>query len=153
MCVPHTHPVVDQQRAREGAQSLLSSIIALNRKSGDERKVRQLLTQISVTVEIYEGEIKSTILAMVRMYRPDSLIIGTRGKQVSALEKMLGTTPLGNLSKQLIWQSPVPVTIVRPKDRIQKHLSKRLTDPRRQEYADLVKDDEALPMSRARSHS
>lgn len=95
------------------------------------------------------GDIKSTILHMVRVYRPESLTIGTRGKQVSTLEKMLGTTPIGNLSKQLIWQCPVPVIIVRPEDRIQKHLIKRLTDPRRHEYADIVKDDPTLPMRRS----
>lgn len=81
------------------------------------------------------------------MYRPESLTIGTRGKQVSALEKILGTTPLGNLSKALIWQSPVPVIIVRPEDRVKKHLWKRMSDPRRHEYYDLVQHDEQLPIS------
>ncbi|WFD42633.1 hypothetical protein MPSI1_001279 [Malassezia psittaci] len=90
---------------------------------------------------------KSSILRLVTMYRPESLTIGTRGKQVSALEKMLGTTPLGNLSKSLIWQSPVPVIIVRPEDRVKKHLLKRMSDPRRHEYYDLVQHDENLPMS------
>ncbi|WFD18006.1 hypothetical protein MCAP1_000218 [Malassezia caprae] len=131
---------VDQEKARIGARSLLSSIVELNKASDADRK-------ISVTVEFLTGPIKSTILELVRMYRPQSLTIGTRGKQVSALQKMLGSTPLGNLSKSLIWQSPVPVIIVRPEDRIQKHLFKRLADPRRQEYMQLVQNDK-LPLSR-----
>lgn len=135
---------ITQSMARDGAHSLLSSIVDLNKASDSERK-------ISITVEFLKGSIKSTILELVRMYRPESLTIGTRGKQVSALEKMLGTTPLGNLSKFLIWKSPVPVIIVRPEDRIQKHLFKRLADPRRHEYTELVKNDEVLPMSRASS--
>lgn len=132
---------IDQKMAREGAHSLLSSIVDLNRVLNSQRK-------ISITVEFLTGSIKSTILELVRMYRPESLTIGTRGKQVSALEKMLGATPLGNLSKALIWQSPVPVIIVRPEDRIQKHLFKRLADPRRQNYLDFVKDNDVLPLSR-----
>lgn len=103
--------------------------------------------QISITVEFLTGPIKSSILRLVTIYRPESLTIGTRGKQVSALEKMLGTTPLGNLSKSLIWQSPVPVIIVRPEDRVKKHFSKRMNDPRRHEYFDLIQHDEQLPMS------
>ena len=150
---------IDQKMAREGAHSLLSSIVDLNRVLNNQRKVRlrsphvklnasYLRGQISITVEFLKGSIKSTILELVRMYRPESLTIGTRGKQVSALEKMLGATPLGNLSKALIWQSPVPVIIVRPEDRIQKHLFKRLADPRRQNYLDFVKDNDVLPLSR-----
>lgn len=133
---------VDQEKARIGARSLLSSIVELNEASDAGRK-------ISVTVEFLTGPIKPTILELVRMYRPQSLTIGTRGKQVSALQKMLGSTPLGNLSKSLIWQSPVPVIIVRPEDRIQKHLFKRLADPRRHEYMHLVQHDQ-LPLSRSR---
>lgn len=118
---------------------------------GIERKHTQgtshALIQISITVEFLSGPIKSSILRLVTMYRPESLTIGTRGKQVSALEKMLGTTPLGNLSKSLIWQSPVPVIIVRPEDRVKKHLLKRMSDPRRHEYYDLVQHDDDLPMS------
>ena len=133
---------ISQGAIRDGAHSLLSSIVHLNKATHDERK-------ISITVEFVRGSIKPTILELVSMYRPESLTIGTRGKQVSALEKMLGTTPLGNLSKFLIWKSPVPVIIVRPEDRIQKHLFKRLADPRRHEYAALMKNDSILPMSRA----
>lgn len=106
-----------------------------------------MLTQISITVEFQTGAIKSTILHLVRIYRPESLTIGTRGKQVSALEKMLGATPLGNMSKALIWQCPVPVIIVRPEDRVRKHLSKRLADPRRREYSELMQRNQELPMS------
>ena len=40
--------------------------------------------------------------------------------------------------------------IVRPEDRVRKHLSKRQADPRRREYHDLVSNNEALPMSVSR---
>lgn len=137
-------PDMTQERARAGARSLISSIVELNE---NQRKVGAATDQISATVEFLTGPIKASILRLVTMYRPESLTIGTQGKQVSALEKMLGTTPLGNLSKSLIWQSPVPVIIVRPQDRVQKHLSKRMADPRRHEYYDLIERNQTLPMS------
>ena len=129
---------------REGARNLLSSIVELN-ETAEQRKVRCYL-QISVTVEFIAGDIRTSITRLVVMYRPDSLTIGTRGKQVSAIQKMLGSTPLGSISKFLIWQSPVPVIIVRPEDRVRKHLSKRMADPRRREYQNLVGSKDQLPM-------
>ncbi|KAI3628001.1 hypothetical protein CBS14141_002002 [Malassezia furfur] len=122
-------------------------IVAVRVLDSEQDGTSHALIQISITVEFLSGPIKSSILRLVTMYRPESLTIGTRGKQVSALEKMLGTTPLGNLSKSLIWQSPVPVIIVRPEDRVKKHLLKRMSDPRRHEYYDLVQHDDDLPMS------
>lgn len=88
---------------REAARNLLSSIVELN-ETADERKVgmaeRALLTpQISVTVEFVAGAIKASIIRLITMYRPDSLTISTRGKPVSALQKMLGSTSLGSISK------------------------------------------------------
>ncbi|PKI85627.1 hypothetical protein MVES1_000510 [Malassezia vespertilionis] len=130
---------MDPVVAQECANALLASIVDLNESATPRR--------ISATVEFLSGPIKSSILRLATIYRPESLTIGTRGKQVSAFEKILGTTPLGNLSKTLIWQSPVPVIIVRPEDRVQKHLSKRMADPRRHEYYDLVQSNEQLPMS------
>ncbi|WFD33958.1 hypothetical protein MCUN1_000786 [Malassezia cuniculi] len=131
-------PIQDLASIRESAQNLLSSIVELNETSENRR--------ISVTVEFVAGYIRTSIMRLVVMYRPDSLTISTRGKQVSALQKMLGSTPLGSISKYLIWQSPVPVIIVRPEDRVRKHLSKRMADPRRREYQSLVGSEDNLPM-------
>ncbi|WFD29321.1 hypothetical protein MSPP1_000330 [Malassezia sp. CBS 17886] len=132
---------MDQIKARDGAHSLLTSIVELNESTVDETR------RICISVEFITGSIKSSIIHLVTIYRPESLTIGTRGKQVSALQKILGSTPLGNLSKSLIWQSPVPVIIVRPEDRVMKHLSKRMANPRRHEYYDLMQREHTLPMS------
>ncbi len=90
------------------------------------------------------------------MYRPDSLIVGTRGKSANALQKMLtlgAATAIGHVSRDVLSRSPVPVVVVRPEAKVQKHLNKRRKDPNRRGYHDLVSKSayEALPMNISKS--
>lgn len=88
------------------------------------------------------------------MYRPDSLTVGTRGKSANVVQKMLGAgMTMGHVSRDILSRSPVPVVVVRPEAKVQKHLKKRLNDPSRRHYHDLVTKSgyEALPMSVSKS--
>ena len=96
---------MDLDSVRTRAHNLLSSIVELN-ETAEERKVRAVIPripahpgQIAVSVEFITGAIRTYIMRLVAMYRPDSLTISTRGKPVSAIQKMLGSTPLGSISK------------------------------------------------------
>lgn len=53
------------------------------------------------------------------MYQPSLLIVGTRG--LSEFKGML----LGSVSKYCLQHSPVPVTVVRPDDKIKKYKMKK----------------------------
>ena len=88
------------------------------------------------------------------MYRPDSLTVGTRGKSANVVQKMLGAgMTMGHVSRDILSRSPVPVVVVRPEAKVQKHLKKRLNDPTRRHYHDLITKSgfEALPMSVSKS--
>lgn len=82
---------IDQDEAREEARELMASIVQLN----DEVQDRS----ISIVVEFVAGRVTSTILRLIHMYRPDSLTVGTRGKTMSAFQKMLGGATMGSCSR------------------------------------------------------
>lgn len=130
---------IDQEDAREEARELMASIVELNEEAEDRK--------ISIVVEFVAGKITSTILTIIHVYRPDSLTVGTRGKSVNKFKKMLGNTYMGHVSRDILISSPVPVVVVRPEAKVQKHLKKRLNDPKRRGYHNLVKGVEGLPMS------
>ncbi|EPQ32054.1 uncharacterized protein PFL1_00252 [Pseudozyma flocculosa PF-1] len=130
---------IDQETAREDARELMASIVELNEEAEDRK--------ISIVVEFVAGSITSTILQLIYTYRPDSLTVGTRGKSANKFQKMLGQQLMGHVSRDILMTSPVPVVVVRPEAKVQKHLKKRLKDPKRRSYHDLVKGVEGLPMS------
>ncbi|KAN0061712.1 hypothetical protein ACQY0O_005704 [Thecaphora frezii] len=134
---------IDQENAREEARELMASIIELNDEAEDRK--------ISIVVEFVHGSITSTILKLIYTYRPDSLTVGTRGKSANKFQKMLGQQFMGHVSRDILLTSPVPVVVVRPEAKVQKHLKKRLNDPKRRSYHDLVKGVEGLPMSVGKS--
>ena len=116
---------IDQDEAREEARELMASIV----------------------VEFVAGKVVSTILDIIHVYRPDSLTVGTRGKSANKFQKMLGQHIMGHVSRDILTSSPVPVVVVRPEAKVQKHLKKRLNDPKRRGYHNLVKGEKSLPMS------
>ncbi|KDN46993.1 hypothetical protein K437DRAFT_223350 [Tilletiaria anomala UBC 951] len=140
---------IDQDEAREDANELMAQVVDLNEEILGRR--------ISIVIEFIAGRPTSTIMRLIHMYRPDSLTIGTRGKSANALQKMLsgGSLSIGHVSRDLLSRSPVPVVVVRPEAKVQKHLKKRLNDPARRGYHDLIKgsgfDLQALPMSVSKS--
>ena len=86
---------IDQENARDEARELMASIVQLNDEVGHQ--------SISIVVEFVAGrefgKVTNTILGLIYMYRPDSLTVGTRGKSVSAFQKMLGGSSMGSCSR------------------------------------------------------
>jgi len=136
---------IDQEAARDEARELMASIVQLNDEVGHQ--------SISIVVEFVAGrefgKVTNSILGFIYMYRPDSLTVGTRGKSVSAIQKMLGGFSIGSCSRDILNRCPVPVVIVRPEAKVRKHLVKRQNDPKRRSYHDLVAlgKEENLPLS------
>lgn len=91
------------------------------------------------------------------MYRPNSLTVGTRGKSANTLQKLLGGAPMiGHVSRDILQRSPVPVVVVRPEAKVRKHLNKRIKNPSRRAYRNLVNNGPEtadLPLSAGHSGS
>lgn len=76
-----------------------------------------------------------TILTnQIRVYEPAMLIVGTRGRSLSGFQ---GLMP-GSVSKYCLQYSPVPVIVVRPSAKRDKKKRKRLGDPARRGYRDIL---------------
>ncbi|KAK0537238.1 hypothetical protein OC842_001695 [Tilletia horrida] len=130
---------------REEANELLKSIEDLNDETGDRR--------ISIVVEFVSADprrrtlttsITSTVVRLIHMYRPDSITIGTRGKTATLMQKMMmgagfsNSVVVGSVSREILSRSPVPVIVVRPETKVEKHLKKRQANPARRSYHDLM---------------
>ncbi|KAI8443235.1 hypothetical protein BY996DRAFT_4654684 [Phakopsora pachyrhizi] len=91
--------------------------------------------QITVTVEFVIGHVIKTIQRMIELYRPDSLVVGTRGKTPSAWQKAFS---LNSTSQYLVARSPVPVIVVRPERKVRESKEARAKQPKRHSYQALV---------------
>ncbi|KAL7425189.1 hypothetical protein Q5752_000877 [Cryptotrichosporon argae] len=138
----------NQEELKEDAHTLLSTILNKNNEEYDRR--------ISVIVEFVAGRATDMILKMIALYRPDSLVVGTKGQQsrLQSWGRALGAPGMGSVSRFVVSHSPVPVIVVRPERKVKKTLQKRQNDPKRGQYAALVgPDDVALSRSRSRERS
>ena len=70
----------------------------------------------------------------IEIYSPDSLIVGTRGR-----DGAIGGLLPGSMSKYCLQHSPVPVIVVHPSQRRLHRKNKRQNDPDRQSYLHLLK--------------
>ncbi|OCF34441.1 universal stress protein [Kwoniella heveanensis BCC8398] len=133
-----------QEELREDAQRLLKTILEKNDEA-DERR-------ISVIVEFVAGKITEILLKMIALYRPDSLVVGTKGtrSKFQTWGRALGAPGMGSVSRFAVSHSPVPVIVVRPERKVKKTLAKRQNDPKRGQYAAIVGPD-GLALSRSRS--
>ncbi|GAA6033803.1 hypothetical protein JCM8097_000349 [Rhodosporidiobolus ruineniae] len=117
------------EEARDEAEGVLEYLM---KKNGEEK-------QVSLTVEFAIGPIEETIHRMIEIYKPDSLIVGTRGKPDSLFRSAM----MGSISRWAVARSPVPVVVVRPDDKVRETLSRRLQDPKRgRSYVSLLSQDE-----------
>ena len=89
------------------------------------------LREIGITVEFVIGKVQESIQKMITVYRPDSLIVGTRGRSDSIFKNAF----IGSVSKYCVANSPIPVIVVRPAIKVRKMQGKR---EGRQSYLDLV---------------
>ncbi|WWC95570.1 hypothetical protein V866_002435 [Kwoniella sp. B9012] len=133
-----------QDELREDAQRLLKTILEKNDEADDRR--------ISVIVEFVAGKVTEILLKMIALYRPDSLVVGTKGirSKFQTWGRALGAPGMGSVSRFAVSHSPVPVIVVRPERKVKKTLAKRQNDPKRGQYAAIVGPD-GLALSRSRS--
>lgn len=151
----------EMAEAKGEAEQVLEEIM---RKNGEE-------LQLSIIVEFAIGPIEETIhrwatvgeyvwtralikssRRMIEIYRPDSLIVGTRGLPDSIFKSAF----MGSISRSVILtfspnkpadpsrgrycvaKSPVPVVVVRPEDKVRESLSRRLNEPKKRSYLSLL---------------
>jgi nucleotide-binding universal stress UspA family protein len=109
--------------AKDEAHALIASVMEQNSQAVPQR-------DISVTVEFVVGKVFATIHAMIAVYRPDSLIVGTKGKSDSLFNAFMGS-----VSKWAVANATIPTIVVRTPDRIRKTKVKRA---QRQSYKGLI---------------
>ncbi|KAG9323636.1 hypothetical protein KVV02_000579 [Mortierella alpina] len=97
-----------ESAARSEANNIMSTIRDRN-LSGKE---------ISIVVEYMVGNVRDTIQHMIKLYQPDMLVVGTRGR--SSVKGFL----LGSVSRYCLHHSPVPVIVVRPERKLNKSKNK-----------------------------
>ncbi|KDQ56744.1 hypothetical protein JAAARDRAFT_36235 [Jaapia argillacea MUCL 33604] len=98
--------------------------------------------KLSIMVEFIAGKIPSTLDRLIALYRPDSLVVGTRGQRglvawSAGMGGLMGVGgAVGSVSKYCLSHSPVPVIVVRPESKVKKSREKRRADPKRGRHFD-----------------
>ncbi|KAG5652032.1 hypothetical protein H0H81_006523 [Sphagnurus paluster] len=117
----------DHDVVRDEARDLMRKIQAKNVECDPDRK-------LSLILEYIPGRITDTLDRLIALYRPDSVVVGTRGKRSVlsglALSVNMGTA-IGSVSKYCLSHSPVPIIVVRPERKVRKAVEKRRADPKR----------------------
>ncbi|KAF9558655.1 hypothetical protein CPC08DRAFT_709486 [Agrocybe pediades] len=117
---------------RNEARALMASIQEKSTLVDPTRK-------LSLILEYIPGKITDTIDRLIALYRPDSLVVGTRGKRfglvqnlgAGLVQQLGGSQSIGSVSKYCLSHSPVPVIVVRPGRKLRKAVEKRRADPKR----------------------
>ncbi|KAK7710437.1 hypothetical protein SLS57_008401 [Botryosphaeria dothidea] len=115
---------IDNGRYREEAEKLMDRIQMKN----TENKAINLILEFSV------GKVHKVIEEMINLHEPAILIVGTRGRSLGGFQGLLP----GSVSKYCLQHSPVPVIVVRPTNKRAKTKRKRMQDPTRTGYRDLL---------------
>lgn len=110
----------------------------IEKKNTDDRA-------ISLVLEFSIGKVQDTIQQMIRIYEPAILVVGTRGKSLTGYQGLLSS---GSVSKYCLQYSPVPVIVVRPSSKREAKKRKRLQDPARNGYRDILDKSEDAPRGR-----
>ncbi|KAF7188669.1 Universal stress protein A family protein C25B2.10 [Pseudocercospora fuligena] len=100
---------------------------------------------ISLVLEFSIGKVHDTIQQMIRIYEPAMLVVGTRGRSLTGYQGLLSS---GSVSKYCLQYSPVPVIVVRPSSKREAKKRKRLADPSRGGYRDILDKSEDAPRGR-----
>ncbi|KAF8586898.1 adenine nucleotide alpha hydrolases-like protein [Ramaria rubella] len=113
------------EQRREEARELMKFIREKNDEVEPGRKV-------SIIVEFVGGKVTASIERLIALYRPDSLVVGTRGRTVlQQWGAAFGAPGVGSVSRYCVSRSPVPVIVVRPERKVRKGMQKRRADPKR----------------------
>ncbi|KAF8170189.1 hypothetical protein K438DRAFT_1614180 [Mycena galopus ATCC 62051] len=119
----------DHNSVREEARQLM---LQMQEKSVEYDPDRKL----SLILEFIPGRITNTIDRLIALYRPDSVVVGTRGKKAWQGMAMMGKGGIGSVSKYCLTHSPVPIIVVRPERKVKKAIEKRRADPKRGTHFD-----------------
>jgi nucleotide-binding universal stress UspA family protein len=111
---------------------------AIEKKNTEDRA-------ISLILEFSIGKIQETIQQMIRIYEPAMLVVGTRGRSLTGYHGLLSS---GSVSKYCLQYSPVPVIVVRPSSKREAKKRKRLQDPSRTGYRDILDKSDDAPRGR-----
>ena len=111
---------------------------AIEKKNTEDRA-------ISLILEFSIGRIQDTIQQMIRIYEPAILVVGTRGRSLTGYQGLLSS---GSVSKYCLQYSPVPVIVVRPSSKREAKKRKRLQDPSRTGYRDILDKSDDAPRGR-----
>ncbi|CAL1709719.1 unnamed protein product [Somion occarium] len=121
----------DHDLYREEARELMKLVQEKSTEYDSERK-------LSIIVEFIAGKVTSTIDRLIALYRPDSVVVGTRGQRgmMQAWGAAFGAPGVGSVSKYCLSHSPVPIIVVRPESKVRKAMLKRRADPKRGKHFD-----------------
>ena len=100
---------------------------------------------ISLVLEFAIGKVQDAIQNMIKLYEPAMLIVGTKGRSLTGYQGLLSS---GSVSKYCLQYSPVPVIVVRPSSKRESKKRKRLQDPTRRSYRDILDKSEDAPRGR-----
>ncbi|KAI9042118.1 universal stress protein [Aspergillus affinis] len=122
---------IEAGKYRKEAEKLFEQVIQKN--SQNEKA-------ISLVLELAVGKIQEIIQRMkkIRIYEPALLVVGTRGRSLGGVQGLLP----GSVSKYCLQQSPIPVIVVRPSTKREKKKKKRLADPTRRSYNNILEMSE-----------
>lgn len=138
----------DHDLVRNQARQLMKDLEAKSAEVDPSRK-------LSLVLEYIPGKITDSIDRLIALYRPDSLIVGTRGKRglmglnlsgIGSISKCVSlkrcdTDMIADgraicVSRYCLSHSPVPVIVVRPERKLKKAVEKRKADPKRGTHFD-----------------
>ncbi|RYP31805.1 hypothetical protein DL767_005536 [Monosporascus sp. MG133] len=91
---------------------------------------------ISLILEYAVGKLHSTFQHLIKIYSPSMLIVGTKGRSHDGVQGFI--TNRSSFSKYCLQYSPVPVVVVRPTEKRKKKKLKRVGDPSRQSYVNML---------------
>ncbi|GAB7363107.1 hypothetical protein MBLNU230_g3398t1 [Neophaeotheca triangularis] len=100
---------------------------------------------INLVLEFSIGQVQETIQQMIRLYEPAMLVVGTKGRSLTGYQGLLSS---GSVSKYCLQYSPVPVIVVRPSSKRESKKRKRLRDPSRTGYRDILDKSDDAPRGR-----
>ncbi|KAG6918302.1 hypothetical protein DXG01_015394 [Tephrocybe rancida] len=122
----------DHNIVRDEARELMKVIQEKSVEADPDRK-------LSLILEYIPGRITDTLDRLIALYRPDSVVVGTRGKRSVlsglAINMNMGSA-IGSVSKYCLTHSPVPIIVVRPERKVRKAVEKRRADPKRGTHFD-----------------
>jgi nucleotide-binding universal stress UspA family protein len=97
-------------------------------------KVQRIIQRMVTSLHSYLSTSPSLIGLEIHIYEPALLIVGNSGRGLSGMQSLLP----GSITKYCLQQSPIPVIVVRPSPKREKKKQKRLADPSRRSYTNIL---------------